>query len=59
MVKSGGSKSSGGSHHGSDEEEVTMPVFDANLPAGVKDGLERACDYFDKHKNPNSGRMLS
>nr|AAP44593.1 putative gag-pol polyprotein [Oryza sativa Japonica Group] len=48
MVKSGGSKSSGGSHHGSDEEEVTMPVFDANLLAGVKDGLESACDYFDK-----------
>nr|AAX95501.1 Retrotransposon gag protein, putative [Oryza sativa Japonica Group]AAX96711.1 retrotransposon protein, putative, Ty3-gypsy sub-class [Oryza sativa Japonica Group]ABA93034.1 retrotransposon protein, putative, Ty3-gypsy subclass [Oryza sativa Japonica Group] len=48
MVKSGGSKSSGGSHHGSDEEDVTMPVFDANLPAGVKDGLESACDYFDK-----------
>jgi hypothetical protein len=48
MVKSGGSKSSGGSHHGSDEEEVTMPVFDANLPAGVKDGMESACDYFDK-----------
>uniref|UniRef100_A0A0E0R7G5 CCHC-type domain-containing protein n=1 Tax=Oryza rufipogon TaxID=4529 RepID=A0A0E0R7G5_ORYRU len=48
IVKSGGSKSSGGSHHGSDEEDVTMPVFDANLPAGVKDGLESACDYFDK-----------
>jgi ethanolamine utilization microcompartment shell protein EutL len=59
MVKSGGSKSSGGSHHGPDEEDVTMTVFYGNLPAGVKDGLERACDYFDKHKNPNSGRMLS
>uniref|UniRef100_A0A0D9VWC4 CCHC-type domain-containing protein n=1 Tax=Leersia perrieri TaxID=77586 RepID=A0A0D9VWC4_9ORYZ len=43
MVKSGGSKSSHGSHHDSDEEEVTMPIFDANLPTHVKDGLEVAC----------------
>uniref|UniRef100_A0A0E0Q6X8 Uncharacterized protein n=1 Tax=Oryza rufipogon TaxID=4529 RepID=A0A0E0Q6X8_ORYRU len=39
------------SHHGFDEEKVTMPVFYANLPIGVKDGLESACDYFDTRIN--------
>uniref|UniRef100_A0A0D9XHJ4 Uncharacterized protein n=1 Tax=Leersia perrieri TaxID=77586 RepID=A0A0D9XHJ4_9ORYZ len=57
MVKSGGSKSGHGSHHDSDEEEVTMPVFDANLPVDVKDGLEVACRYMEKHVDFNFRKL--
>uniref|UniRef100_A0A0E0BSF3 Uncharacterized protein n=1 Tax=Oryza glumipatula TaxID=40148 RepID=A0A0E0BSF3_9ORYZ len=52
MVKSGGSESSGGSHHGFDEEEVTMPVFDANLPAesiGCHCHVRNMLDRVDVH----------